>query len=196
MNTATSIKKLFEQSGGVLTTQELEEAGISYYYVRKLIENEQIERVKQGVYCWLNGEGDELAEVQKIVPNGIFCLFTAALLYELTTFVPSGYHVAIPRKDKVTLPAYPPINLYYWDDNQYKLGQADIIRQNVSLRIYDREKTVCDFIKFRNKVGIDITKEALKNYLNLRERNLNKLMAYARQMKISTIVNQYLEILV
>lgn len=58
------------------------------------------------------------------------------------------------------------------------------------------EKTVCDFIKFRNKVGLDVTKEVLKNYLAFRERNLNDLMVYAKQMGISTIVRQYLEILV
>lgn len=196
MNTTSDIKKLFEQGGGVLTTQELEEGGVSYYYIRKMVENKQIERIKQGVYRWLDDESDELVEVQKIVPQGIFCLFSAALLHDLSTFVPSEYHLAIPRKDKVSLPDYPPIKIYYWDDDQYSLGLSIIKKENVGLRVYSLEKTVCDFIKFRNKIGLDVTKEVLKNYLALRERNLHKLMALAKELGISTIARQYLEILV
>lgn len=196
MNTTSDIKKLFEQGAGVLTTQELEEGGVSYYCIRKLVENKQIERIKQGVYRWLDDESDELVEVQKIVPQGIFCLFSAASLHDLSTFVPSEYHLAIPRKDKVALPDYPPIKIYYWDDNQYGLGQVKIMRENVGLRVYSLEKTVCDFIKFRNKIGLDVTKEVLKNYLALRNRNLHKLMAFAKELGISTIARQYLEILV
>lgn len=196
MNTTSDIKKLFEQGGGVLTTQELEGGGVSYYYIRKLVENNQIERIKQGVYRWLDDESDELVEVQKIVPQGIFCLFSAALLHDLSTFVPSEYHLAIPRKDKVALPDYPPIKIYYWDDNQYSLGLSIFKRENVGLRVYSLEKTVCDFIKFRNKIGLDVTKEVLKNYLALRDRNLHKLMALAKELGISTIARQYLEILV
>ena len=196
MNTAVDIKKLFEQGAGVLTSQELEEGGVSYYHIRKLIDNKKVERIKQGLYRWLDEESDELVEAQKIVPQGVFCLFSAALLHELSTSVPSEYHMAIPRKDKVTLPDYPPIKIYYWDDTQYNLGHVKITKQNAGLNVYGLEKTVCDFIKFRNKVGLDVTKEVLKNYLAHRERNLNDLMVYAKQMGISTIVRQYLEILV
>lgn len=196
MNEEPQIKRLFLTSGGVLTREELHEAGISYYFIRKLLDAGKLERIKQGVYRWKEAENDEWAEVQKMVPQGIFCLFSAAFLHELTTFVPSQYHVAIPWKDKVTLPEYPPVKLYYWQKPQYELGQAVIQRDGYEINIYDREKTVCDFIKFRNKVGMDIMKEIVKTYLGAKDRNLNKLMTYARQLGISSLVRSYLEVMV
>lgn len=190
------IYELFNSVGGVLTTGELNEAGISYYFIKKLIQNGEVERIKQGVYRWIEGLNDERIEVNKIVPQGIFCLFSAADLHELTTFVPSVYHVAIPWKDKVTLPDYPPIQLYFWKDNQYHIGQVDYKSDALDIAIYDLEKTVCDFIKFRRKVGLDITKEVIRNYLNRKDRNLDKLMSYSRQLKISSVVKRYIEVLV
>jgi predicted transcriptional regulator of viral defense system len=190
------IKTLFLKRGGVLTTKELKEAGVSYYFIQKMLQNEQIERIKRGVYRWAEGTEDEWVEVSKIVPHGIFCLFSAALLYDLSTFVPSGYHVAIPWKDKVRLPDYPPIKLYFWKDAQYELGKTTHQRNAFILPVYDLEKTVCDFIKFRNKVGLDVTKEVIRNYLARRDRNLNTLMDYSRQLKISSVVEQYIEVLV
>lgn len=190
------IYELFNSVGGVLTTGELNEAGISYYFIKKLIQNGEVERIKQGVYRWIEGLNDERIEVKKIVPQGIFCLFSAADLHELTTFVPSVYHVAIPWKDKVTLPEYPPIQLYFWKDNQYHIGQVDYKSDALDIAIYDLEKTVCDFIKFRRKVGLDITKEVIRNYLNRKDRNLDKLMSYSRQLKISSVVKRYIEVLV
>lgn len=196
MNKEQQIKRLFFESGGVLSTEELYEAGISYYFIRKLLNAGELERIKQGVYRWKEAENDEWAEVQKMVPKGIFCLFSAAFLHELSTFVPSQYHVAIRWKDKVTLPEYPPVKLYYWQEPQYDLGHAIIQRDGYEINSFDREKTVCDFIKFRNKVGIDIMKEIVKTYLGAKDRNLNKLMTYAGQLGISSLVRSYLEVMV
>lgn len=196
MKNNLGIQTLFAKSGGVLTTQELNEAGVSYYFIKKLLQAGRIERIKQGVYRWAEGTEDEWLEVAKIVPQGIFCLFSAALLHQLSTFVPAAYHLAIPWKDKVTLPDYPPVQLYFWKDNQYERGTTTHERAGFALQVYDLEKTVCDFIKFRNKVGMDSTKEVVRSYLNRKDRNLNKLMDYSRKLKISSVVEQYLEVLV
>ncbi len=168
---------------------------MSYYFIQKLLQNEQIERIKRGVYRWAEGE-DEWQEARKIVPQGIFCLFSAALLHDLSTFVPSEYHISIPWKDKVKLPGYPPIKLYYWKEKQYEVGKSTHRHNDWKLPLYDLEKTVCDFIKLRNKAGLDVTKEVVRNYLDRKDRNLNKLMEYSRQLKISSVVKQYIQVLV
>lgn len=190
------IRAFFAKHGDVLTTRELKEAGVSYYSIQKLLQNGQVERIKRGVYRWSEGIEDEWLEVNKIVPQGIFCLFSIAVLFELSTFVPSQYHVAIPWKDKVRLPDYPPIKLYFWKDAQYELGQTTHQRNEFELPVYDLEKTVCDFIKLRNKVGLDVTKEVIRSYLDRKDRNLNKLMDYSRRLKISSVVEKYIELLV
>lgn len=183
------------EEGGVLTTKETKQLGISYYYLQKYLRSKKIERIKQGVYRWLENADDEWQEVKKIVPKGVFCLFSAASLHELTTFISSEYHLAIPRKHKVILPEYPPIKIYYWKESHYELGIASIDHSRNSLRIYDIEKTVCDFIKYRNKLGLAITKEVIKNYLGRPDRNLNKLMQYAKQLRLGSIVQQYFEVI-
>ncbi len=196
MKNKQDIRKLFAKSGGVLTREELNQAGVSYYYIRKLLEDGEVERIKQGVYRWGEDGNDEWIEVQKMVPQGIFCLFSAAFLHELSTFVPSQYHIAIPWKNKVRTPEYPPVKFYYWQKPQYVLGQTSFKRDSYEFYLYDQEKTICDFIKFRKKVGVDLMKEVVKNYLARKDRNLNKMMTYAGELGVYSIVKSYIEILV
>ena len=131
----------------------------------------------------------------RIIPKGIFCLHSAANLHELSTFIPSEYHVAIPWKSKVTLTDYPPVSLYYWKEPQYVVGLSELSLNGLSVPVYDREKTLCDFLKFRNKVGMDATKEVIKTYLTSKDRNIQKVMEYSRELKIYSHAQQYLEIL-
>ena len=196
MKKQLEIKKYFLESGGILTTCELNEAGVSYYFIRKLLLDGRIERIRQGVYRWAEVVEDEWLEAGKIIPQGIFCLFSAARLHELSTFVPVEYHLAIPWKAKVTLPEYPPIKLYFWKDDQYELGKSKFRKDGYLLAVYDLEKTVCDFIKFRKKLGLDVTKEVTRNYVNRKDRNLSKIMDYSRQLKISSVVERYIEVLI
>ena len=96
---------------------------------------------------------------------------------------------------KLVLPDYPPIKLYYWDSKAFKLGIIETVIQETPVKMYNIEKTVCDIVRLRNKIGIDIAKEVLKNYLKSPNRNIAKLNEYARQLHISTILNNFLNIL-
>ncbi len=193
---STYIQQLFSSKGGILGIKELQEAGISYYFLNKLIDRKFIRRIKQGVYAWQGEEVDERQEVVRIIPKGVFCLHSAAFFHELSTFVPVEHHIAIPWKSKVRLPDYPPVKLYYWQEPQFTVGLTHLLSNEEEVPIYDKEKTVCDFLKFRNKVGMDATKEVLKSYLNLKERNIQKVMVYARKLKIYSTAKQYLEVLI
>ena len=189
------IQKIFEQSEGVAHMGTLIKSGINYYQINALLDSGSIIKLKHGVYKWQNDEVNEWADLTHLVPRGVLCLFTAAFHYELTTFVSSTYHIAIPKKAKMVLPDYPPIHLYYWDTTAFNLGMVETSIQGTTIKIYDLEKTVCDIIRFRNKVGIDIAKEVLINYLKRPDRNLAKLNEYARQLKISTVLSNFLTIL-
>lgn len=196
MKKSTYIQQLFSNKGGILSIKELQDAEISYYMLNKLIHQKLIRRIKQGVYAWQGVEVDEWQKVVRIIPKGIFCLHSAAFLHELSTFVPADYHLAIPWKSKVRIPEYPPVKLYYWKEPQFTLGLTHLLSNEEEVPIYDKEKTVCDFLKFRNKVGMDATKEVLKSYLNVKDRNIQKVMVYARELKIYSIAKQYLEVLI
>jgi predicted transcriptional regulator of viral defense system len=127
-------------------------------------------------------------DIELIVPNGVLCLFSAWFYYELTTTIPHSYYIAIEKKRKIVLPDYPPIVLYYWQKNQYDLGISTYTKDGISIKIYDIEKSVCDAVKFRNKVGMDIAIEVVRNYVRRKDRNFDKITKYARQMRIETIM--------
>ncbi|MEN9611140.1 MAG: hypothetical protein RLZZ628_1954 [Bacteroidota bacterium] len=188
---------VFDEKKPFLTTQSLHSKKIHPYQLKQLMENQLIVKVKQGVYKWngLEQEPDEWVEVAHIVPQGVLCLLSAAVYYELTTFVPAQYQIAIPRKKKVTLPEYPPIQLFYWSDTHYQIGNQFVMIDNYSLKIYDIEKTVCDIIKYRMKIGFDTCKEIVRNYLHREDRNLVKISEYAHQMNLAGIVTNIIKIL-
>jgi predicted transcriptional regulator of viral defense system len=190
-----NIKTLFDENKGIVHTGMLLKKGINHYQLNHCLEQGWIVKLKQGLYKWKTDDINEWEELPHLVPYGVLCSFTACLHYELTTFVSSTYHIAIPKKAKIVLPDYPPIQLYYWEPTAFQLGIVETVIQETTVKMYDPEKTVCDMLRFRHKVGIDIAKEVLKNYLKRPDRNIAKLNEYARKLKIATLLTQFLTIL-
>ena len=188
------LRLLIEQHGGYITRKEIIGNRYLYYRLLEAVKSGEIIRLKPGVHCMEDAMAETIIDLEKIVPDGVLCLYSAWAHYRLTTQIPQGFYVAIPRKQKITLPDYPPIILNYWDRSIYGVG---IVRQQIdgfAIPIYDMEKSVCDAIRYRNKIGIDVSSEILKNYLSRKERNITRLTAYAKSMRIAGILNKYLEI--
>ena len=178
---------------------ELRSAGYSQYKINKLVNRGMLERINKKMYKNLEFSGDDsdYYYAYAYVPDGVICLMSAAVFYNLTTFRPDAIDVAIPRKAKVsTLPEWPSIRIHYYTDNRFEKGIQVIDNEGNKFRIYDIEKTVCDIIFYREDVGIEETKEILKNYLGSSTRNLNKLIRYADELKCGDILKTYLEVLV
>ena len=190
------VRSWFEENHGILTAKELTELGVTYYSIQQLLDDQVIERIKRGVYILNDGNEEELGIVFKLVPRGVLCLISAAYLHDYTTNIPLRHHLAIHNKDVYHLPDHPPIKLYYWKNAQYELGVEDRVYNGVSIKLFDREKTVCDFLKFRNKLETSIVKEVLKSYLRDRNRNIAKLKYYSKELRISSVLDHYLEVLI
>lgn len=190
------IQDFFRTQGGIVDTKKLKEAGFTHYQLNNLMQSGQVVKVKQGLYQWNEAEQSELGIVARIVPEGICCLFTACQHYELTTFVSSQYHIAIAKKAKVVLPDYPPIQLYYWEEKSYSTGVIEMLVNGIPVRMYDKEKTICDMIRLRNRMGLDTVKEVVKNYLERKDRNLAKLSSYARELGIGQYMSDMIGLLV
>ena len=127
----------------------------------------------------------------------MICLLSAAVYYNLTTFIPDEVDVAIPRKAKVsTMPDWPQMNVHYYTDDRHELGVTTVKEGKNVFQIYDMEKTVVDIVFYKEKVGIEETKEILVTYLQRRDRNLNRLLKYAELMKCGKTMRQYLEVLI
>ena len=190
-----SLIERFEQNGGFLRTADSLSAA-EKYHLRQLISTGIISRVKRGLFR-LNASSRvfQEAEVSRMIPGGIFCMFTAWSYNELTTNVSAEYHIAIPRTIKIILPSYPPIKLYYRGLATFEIGKASGEINGSLVNVYDLERSVCDAVKFRNKIGADLLREILHNYIRRKDKNLDKLMKYASGLRISNKLNQLLQVI-
>ncbi len=187
------IKSIFANQHGYATFGDITKSGIHKSVIKKLEEAQLIHKVRRGLYRWneLADGSESMIEVCKLVPSGVLCLFSAWHYYELSTYIPHEHHVAINKNEKVRLPSYPPIKLYFRDKTNYELGITD----SDGIRIYNLEKSICDLIKYREKIGMDTVSEVLKNYLHRTDKNLDQLFKYAKVMRIELILKEYLLIL-
>ena len=135
-----------------------------------------------------------MIDFSTFIPRGVLCLYSAWFHYGLTTQIPSSFYIAVPRDVKISVPAYPPFTIMRWGGATYDLGIIHQTIQGIPTRIYDLEKCVCDAIKFRNKIGIEVMTEVLKNYLASKDRNLPKFEHYAKQLRVYNTLKPYLEI--
>lgn len=182
-----------------ITTAELKDMGYSYYKIGKLEKDGLLRQINRSTYENLSYKGDEndFFSAEAFVPNGVICLMSAARYYELTNFLPDSIDVAIERKKKVvTLPDWPEIKIFYFNPARMDLGVTEVWEGDNVFHIFDIEKTVVDIICYRNKIGIEETSEVLKNYLKRRDRQIDRLYAYAKRLRCEKIVRTYLEVLV
>jgi len=183
----------------ILSTTELFQLGMTYYRIKKLEFQGHLIKLNKSMYENLNytGEESDYIYVYAYVPDGIVCLLTAASIYGLTNFRIESIDVAVNRKKNIkTLPDYPLLKLHYFDEKRLTLGISKMSASGEKIKIFDIEKTVVDILSFKNKIGIEETKEIIINYLHRSDRNINKLYRYAEQLKCKKILDSYLEVLV
>ncbi|MGL5574580.1 MAG: type IV toxin-antitoxin system AbiEi family antitoxin domain-containing protein [Sarcina sp.] len=188
----------FENNKGYLETKELLVKGYNYKKIKSLVEEGIIEKIKRGIYKYSDTEENEseYIEISKVIRNAVFCLTSALELHELTTYSPYEYQVAIKRGRKMIVPEYPPIKIYKFDEKYYELGVEIIEKDGVNLQVYNMEKTICDCIRYRNKIGQDIVSEAIKEYIRKPNKNFPLLMEYAKECRVARILEKYMEVLV
>lgn len=184
------IDKLKEK--GYVSTKELSDW--QEQQLQEAVRKGEAIRLKNGIYADIDALANTMVDIRVIVPRGILCLWSAWSVYRLTTQIPNAYYVAIGRARKIVLPDYPEFQLVYQSDNLLSIGATRKTVQGYDIPIFDIERSVCDAIKYRNKVGIDVMAEILQNYLRRPDRNISRLMDYASKLRIRKTLNQYLEV--
>lgn len=179
----------------VTTSNAKSKSRYTYYKILEKTKQGELLRIRRGVYAKPEQLANTMIDIETIVPGGILCLFSAWNVYNLTTVIPQSFDIAIKRGRKVTLPDYPEISLHRFSDNILHLGETAKVVGGIEIRIYDVERCVCDAVKFRNKVGQDVCKEIVSNYLNDRRRNISKLTRYADILRVKNTMEKYLEIM-
>lgn len=187
--------------GGYATMKEMKEQGFQTRDIKKLVETNQIEKVKPGLYkIWESVDDSKVnpgfIDLCKGNSRIIICLISAVEYHGLSTVNPSQIYAALPRDEKAPKLNYPPVKFYRWKGIMYEQGIENIKTKSGIVKIYDKEKTVCDMFRYRDKLGEDIAFEALKNYLNLKEADLNKLRKYSEKLRIKTVLQPYIKAIV
>lgn len=180
---------------GIVRTNEL---GPAEYrrFLESASNDEEVIKIKNGVYASLDALANDTFDIEKIVPGGILCAYSAWSYYGMTTQIPDSFYVAIDRKRKVRLPSMPAITLVYISSETLDLGVTKEKFGDYEVLIYDRERCVCDTIKHRNKIGIDVMAEIITHYFKSPKRDLDKLCQYASRLRVLNILKRYLEIYV
>lgn len=191
MRNTTIIDEL-QKSGGFIKANEVKTRG-EYEQLRRATEEGTLLRLRNGVYAETTALANNMIDVERIVPGGVLCLYSAFAHYGLSTQVPSSFCIAIEAKRKLRLPDYPIIDLYYWKKENLEFGITQKDLSGYVVRITDLERTVCDAVKYRNKIGLDVCGEVIDNYLKMDTRNISLLNEYASRLRLRTILTKYLE---
>ena len=190
-----TIISFIREQGGYIRAKDIDNRAM-YDQLLAEVANGNVIRIRNGIYALPEEMAKTMIDVEKIVPGGVVCMHSAWAYYELTTKLPPDICIAIEKKRKVILPDYPSVALYYWSQSAFELGISEREIEGYKVRIYDLEKSVCDAVKFRNKIGVDISSEILKNYLVRSDRNLTRLNEYAKKMRVANILNGLIDYLI
>lgn len=176
-----------------ITSEMVKEGGrAAYYKLLDSVRNGEAVRIKNGVYATTEQLADMMTDVDTIVPGGVLCLFSAWNIHGLSTALPQAYHVAVKRGKKITLPVIPKIELHHITDSIFDIGVEERIISGYRVKIYNPERCVCDSVKYRNKVGMDVCAEVINSYLSRPNRDMSLLMDYADKLRVKRILEQYI----
>ena len=193
------IHKVFKKHKGFARTKDILAAGIHTRNIKRAREEGQIIQVKRGLYRLaeiplISNQG--FIDLARAVPDGVICLLPALSYYELTTFNPSVISMAICRGSREPKINYPPVEFYHFSKKQFEAGLSKIKIKGHEIRIYNPEKTICDCFRYRNKLGLDIAKEGLSEYLKRKDRDLEKLLEYAEICRIKPLLQTWLNAMI
>ena len=181
---------------GLLRASDLDAIEAPRVVLTRLIEGGLLERVSRGLYRLPSHPGSEhegLATIAAKVPQAVFCLLTALQFHELTTQLPRQVWIAMPRGSHVPRLDYPPIKMVQMTGAVYTAGIEEHLRDGVTLRVYSAAKTVADCFKHRNKIGLDVALEALKDVRAKRKASADDLWRYAKVCRVANVMRPYLE---
>ena len=181
---------------GALRPRDL--PGVSRAALARLVDGGQLERVGRGLYVPTGAKLTEhhaLVEAAKRVPAGVVCLLSALRFHGMTTQNPHEVWLAIDVKARKPTTDWPPLRIVRFSGKALTYGADERMIEGVVVRITSKEKTVADCFKYRNKIGIDVALEALRDYLRSKRRSVDALMMAAEASRVTNVMRPYLEAL-
>jgi len=182
--------------GGMLLARDLEAIGAPRVALARLTASGQLEKVGRGVYRRAGSHGSEhesFAVVAAKVPQAVFCLLTALQFHELTTQLPRQVWIALPRGSHIPRMDYPPVKMVQFTGDAYTAGIQEMERDGVTLRVFSVAKTVADCFKHRNKIGLDVAIEALKDARSSKKATMDDIWRSAEICRVANVMRPFME---
>lgn len=181
---------------GLLRASDLDAIDAPRVVLTRLTAAGLLERIGRGLYRLPDTQGSEhesLVAVATKVPQAVFCLLTALQFHELTTQLPRQIWIAMPRGSHAPRIDYPPIKMVQFTGEAYMAGIEEVERDGVKLRVYGVAKTVADCFKHRNKIGLDVALEALKDARGRNRASVDDIWRFAKICRVANVIRPYLE---
>lgn len=184
------------KSRGLITAHDLGVVGIPRISLTRAVRRGQLDRIGRGIYG-LPGrsvsEHSTLAEVSLRVPKGVVCLLSALRFHELTTQLPWQVWIAVNNKLVAPRIDYPPLRIVRFSGAALTDGVEEHLIDGVPVRITSVAKTVADCFMYRNKIGLDVALEALREAWQGKRMTSDDLWAMAKVCRVANVMRPYLE---
>lgn len=183
-------KSIFDKYGGMMRTTQLAEEKIFYPQREKLIADGYVEKIRRGYYRWINPDDfSEVGTVIRLFPDAILCMDTALRYYGYSDRTPGDWHLAVSKdsgKSRFKID-YPFVKPYYVEPAVLELGLTNGTMDGHAIRIYDKDRLICDCLRYRNKMDKEIFNKAIQKYIADPEKSIPKLMEYAGPLRVKKL---------
>ena len=186
----------FRKNGGLASYGEIVDAGFSKTLLKTGLDSSRIYKIDRSLYRLSEGmshSNPDLVAVSLRVPYGVVCLVSALSFHEATKEIPQFVDVAIPRGNYAAKIKYPPVKFYRFDPPTWNLGIEEHKIEGHSIKVYSLARTVADCFKFRNMIGLDVAREALKIAITEKRIKPTEIMQYSKICRVDRITKPILE---
>jgi predicted transcriptional regulator of viral defense system len=188
----------YVRQNGIVRPRDIEAIGVPREYLLRLHRQGKLDRTGRGIYTLPDASVTErhtYAEVAKRVPGAVLCLLSALAFHEITTQNPASVWIALGKGARRPAIVSPSLRVVRLTEPSLSEGIEIHSVEGVTVRVYSAAKTVADCFKFRNKIGLDIAIESLKDGLRQKKATVNEIYRYAKICRVSNIIRPYMEAL-
>lgn len=180
-------KSIFKQYGGIMRTCELKREGVSYQILQELMAEGLVEKIKYGYYQWQDEKAfSEVSVISALFPDAIVCDMSAAMYYGYTDRVPGIWHIAVDNRsarNKFKID-FPQIKPHFISANRLGIGVSEGKIDGITVKIYDRERIICDCLRRINTMDGEVLKTIIQRYVGDKDKDSARLMEYAARLGV------------
>ena len=188
-----------KKKGGLASYAEIIDAGFHKAILKAVLNSGQIQKIDRGLYRLSDGStlsSPDLVAVSIKIPKGIVCLLSALAFHEATNEIPHYVDIAIPRGAHANKMKYPPVRFYRFASDTWKAGIEEHEIEDYKIKVYNLAKTIADCFKFRNRIGADVARDALKVAVTEKGIKPKEIIQYAKICRVDSIVTPILEAMI